>query len=306
MSGVSNNIENSSKTTASGEVSKVGGQIAPVWRWLLGIGGSENRTDAEARRHFLVGIGAIALLLAGIDAVNVLTFTHNQPKIGVVPPIIGEATSWIAMLAFAWLPWLALQRRPLSSRPLWLLVAVHFTAATMFSAFHVAGIILLRKAIYALAGHSYRFDPIVPGFLYEWRKDVLAYVVFAAIFWVTERLMRPLPHFAPANAIFDIRDGARIIRVRLDDILAVASAGNYVEFVLRDGRKPLMRSALSAMESELGPRGFLRTHRSWLVNSAQVTGLKPEGSGDYAVELGTLSVPLSRRFPDALAKLRGG
>ena len=36
-----------------------------------------------------------------------------------------------------------------------------------------------------------------------------------------------------------------------------------------------------------------------------MTALKPEGSGDYAVELETLTVPLSRRFPDALAKLRG-
>jgi DNA-binding LytR/AlgR family response regulator len=38
----------------------------------------------------------------------------------------------------------------------------------------------------------------------------------------------------------------------------------------------------------------------------QMTGLKPEGSGDYTIELGGLSVPLSRRFPEALAKLRAG
>jgi DNA-binding LytR/AlgR family response regulator len=103
---------------------------------------------------------------------------------------------------------------------------------------------------------------------------------------------------------FDIRDGAKLTRVRLDDILAIASAGNYVEFVLRDGRRLLMRTPLSALESELGPRGFVRTHRSWLINAERVTALKPEGSGDYAVELETLNVPLSRRFPEALAKLR--
>jgi len=91
-----------------------------------------------------------------------------------------------------------------------------------------------------------------------------------------------------------------------DQVLAIASAGNYVEFVLRDGRKLLMRSPLSALENELSPRGFLRTHRSWLVNAGQVTALKPEGSGDYTVELGSLAAPLSRRFPAALARLRGG
>ena len=57
--------------------------------------------------------------------------------------------------------------------------------------------------------------------------------------------------------------------MRLDEVLAIVSAGNYVEFVLRDGRRLLMRSSLSALEGELGPRGFLRTHRSWLVNAEQ-------------------------------------
>jgi DNA-binding LytR/AlgR family response regulator len=66
-----------------------------------------------------------------------------------------------------------------------------------------------------------------------------------------------------------------------------------------------MRATLSALESELNPLGFVRTHRSWLLNVRQVTGLDPAGSGNYAVRLGELTVPLSRRFPEALAKLRG-
>jgi DNA-binding LytR/AlgR family response regulator len=55
----------------------------------------------------------------------------------------------------------------------------------------------------------------------------------------------------------------------------------------------------------MAEHGFVRTHRSWLVNPARVTGLRPEGSGDYAVELGAVEAPLSRRFPQALAALRG-
>jgi DNA-binding LytR/AlgR family response regulator len=35
-----------------------------------------------------------------------------------------------------------------------------------------------------------------------------------------------------------------------------------------------------------------------------MSGLRPDGSGDYTVELGLLEAPLSRRFPDALAKLK--
>jgi DNA-binding LytR/AlgR family response regulator len=75
--------------------------------------------------------------------------------------------------------------------------------------------------------------------------------------------------------------------------------------MLSDGRRLLMRSPLSAVEAELAPRGFIRTHRSWLINPRRMTALRPEGSGDYCIELGSLSVPLSRRFPEALARLRG-
>ena len=81
----------------------------------------------------------------------------------------------------------------------------------------------------------------------------------------------------------------------------VCSGASHRYFRMRSATS----SPLSTLEGELGPRGFLRTHRSWLVNARQMTALRPEGSGDYTVELGSLKAPLSRRFPDALAKLRG-
>jgi DNA-binding LytR/AlgR family response regulator len=90
----------------------------------------------------------------------------------------------------------------------------------------------------------------------------------------------------------------------MENILAVRSAGNYVEFILTDDRRPLMRSSLAAIQQALATHGFVRTHKSWLVNEARVAGLRPEGSGDYTIELGALEAPLSRRFPEALAALR--
>ena len=93
------------------------------------------------------------------------------------------------------------------------------------------------------------------------------------------------------TSTFDIRDGAKLTRVRLEDILAISSAGNYMEFFLADGRRLLMRAPLHGVEDELGPRGFVRTHRSWLVNGRKVTTLKPDGSGDYTVELGVPDRP---------------
>ena len=68
-----------------------------------------------------------------------------------------------------------------------------------------------------------------------------------------------------------------------------------------------MRATLSSVESALAGAGFVRTHRSWLANPAHVTEIEAEGSGDYGIGLtdGT-RLPLSRRYPEALARLRAG
>jgi DNA-binding LytR/AlgR family response regulator len=192
-------------------------------------------------------------------------------------------------------------------RPRWKLL-IHLPVALMFALCHVGGFVLLRKLVYRVAGHIYDFGAFVPHFLYEVRKDALGYALFIAGFALIEHLLRQqqLIETPGQSLTFSIRDGAKLIRVRMDEIVAVTSAGNYVEFLLRDGRRPLMRTPLSAIEGEFGPRGFVRTHRSWVVNASAVTGLTPEGSGDYTVELGELAVPLSRRFPAALEMLRRG
>jgi DNA-binding LytR/AlgR family response regulator len=202
---------------------------------------------------------------------------------------------------------LAWRVAPPNTRPYWRLL-LHVPAALIFSFFHVGGFLLLRKLIYWLAGSHYGFGaPFADQFVYELRKDAFGYVLFVGAFTLLAHLLRQKPQeFARESQVFDIRDGARLIRVRMDEIVAVTSAGNYVEFLLRDGRRPLMRSPLSVIETEFAPRGFVRTHRSWVVNASAVTGLKPEGSGDYTVELGAVAAPLSRRYPQALVQLRDG
>ena len=47
----------------------------------------------------------------------------------------------------------------------------------------------------------------------------------------------------------------------MDDILAATSAGNYVEFILADGRRPLMRVTLAAVEGEITAIRMILTGR---------------------------------------------
>ena len=296
----------------SAAVSQARGDGRSVARGLLrgfGATGAAFGASGEPRKQFLLGVAAVAGLVAITNTINVFTIVHNFPEQGLAEPIVLEGSSWITILLFLWIPWLALRTAPVESRPLWRIAATHIPSAVAFSLAHVAGFVFIRQAAFWAMGSQYGYSPLTNEFLYEFRKDALGYVLVIVIFWGVGRLLRgesPGPAPTPAPDHFDIRDGARLTRVRTDDILAVTSADNYVEFILRDGRRLMMRKALTAIENELGPRGFLRTHRSWLINAGQMTALKPEGSGDYSVELGTLSVPLSRRFPDALAKLRAG
>lgn len=291
------------------------GQASGDQRSLAGTTGKSSGTSGgpfgmtgEERswlgRAWLLG----ACLIGSIAVVNVLTIQHDVPELGLLPPSIWEASSALVTLAIFLIP-AGMALWMIRTRPRWwIAVPAHLLAVFIYSALHVSGFVALRKAAYALLLHQhYQFGPLSTEFPYEFRKDMMAYGLASIIYWLALRRsgQKPAEATAPAQpATFDIQDGARLIRVPVSEILAVRSAGNYAEFVLADGRRPLTRSSLSAALEGLAAHGFVRTHKSWLVNKARVTGLKPEGSGDYAVELGELEVPLSRRFPEALAVLR--
>ena len=270
---------------------------------VFGLSGEERQGIARA---WLLGVA----LISSICVVNVLTIRHDAPRLGTLGPAIWEVSSALVTFAIFAIPaGVALWTTRTSPR-WWRAAPVHLVAVLIYSVLHVSGFVALRKLAYIVLMHEpYQFGPLSSEFPYEFRKDMMAYGLASIIYYLSlrrsAREAATSAQEAPSAASFDIRDGARLVRVPTAEILAVRSAGNYAEFLLADGRRPLMRSSLGALEDALSAHGFLRTHRSWLVNPARVTGLKPEGSGDYAVELGTVEAPLSRRFPGALAALRG-
>lgn len=261
---------------------------------------------------FLRGWVVIAAVAVVVTVVNALTVQVDAPQVARWKPWVWEATSAVSILVAAGIAWWTARRAPPDDsvladgwRSIGLFAATHLIGLLVFSIVHVAGFVVLRQAAYAAVGAGpYEFDGLAERFVYELRKDTLSYSAFVATFWLARRL-RQVRTTTIRPVSFDIRDGARIIRAPLDDILAVTAAGNYVEFVLADGRRPLMRATLAAVEVELERFGFVRVHRSWLVNAARATGLRPEGSGDWTVELGAIEAPVSRRFPEALARLKG-
>jgi hypothetical protein len=264
---------------------------------------------------------ALAIALIGlVTFVNVMTILDDARSRGVTLPLslplTLEVTSSLAALLCVFIIAYAVHLAPPGRGPLWRTIAVHVVGSLAFSAAHVGLMVLFRTVIFGLSGKPYHWSPAeLP---YEYRKDLLTYAVVGVLFWLLSRRAIP-PAQAPANApkdtavadpvapaAFDIRDGASILRVPVREILAAQAAGNYVEFALEDGRRPLMRGSMAAVEAALAPHGFVRTHRSWLVNAARVRALTAAGSGDFRLDLGcSLTAPLSRRYRAALARIRG-
>ncbi|MDX5330437.1 MAG: LytTR family DNA-binding domain-containing protein, partial [Caulobacteraceae bacterium] len=223
---------------------------------------------ARGRRHLRLGWAVIIAVAGAVCLLNVLGYTRDG-RAPVVDHLVYEGSSWIAISLLAWAPFLVWRWG--ARRPWPLALVAHALAALAFAVAHIGLFILLRAAAFSALGKPYDLTAAIAQFRHEVWKDLLAYGLLVGAYALIGYLDRD--RRAPAAEMFDIRDGARLVRTRLDEIVAISAAGNYAEFHLRDGRRPLMRSSLSALEAELDARGFVRTHRSWLVNGQAVTAL---------------------------------
>lgn len=86
----------------------------------------------------------------------------------------------------------------------------------------------------------------------------------------------------------------------------IGSAGNYA-VVHWSGREGLLRETLSALETRLSPLGFVRSHRSTLVNLARVQELSPLNDGAWRLTLASgEELVVSRSYrEDFIARFRG-
>jgi hypothetical protein len=219
----------------------------------------------------------------------------------------------LALLPLVW--WVEPRLRP--ARRGWPRALLgHAVALLLFSALHLLLMFGLRKFLFGLAGLDYHMRPPMVEFVYELRKDALVYASFLALITLESYRARrspatppPMAPAEPADAAgaerLALRDGARLDWVEPTAIRWIEAAGNYVE-IHAEGRSHLVRGTLAAFEERLTPRGFVRIHRSRLVNGARVRGIETKPSGDFTVLLDRdLSVAGSRRYRDQLVAALG-
>lgn len=103
----------------------------------------------------------------------------------------------------------------------------------------------------------------------------------------------------PAPRRVVVKSPGRLLFIDVADIDWVEAASYYA--CLHIGREThVIRRTLSELERDLGD-GFLRIHRSTIVNLARVRGLELQSSGEHAVVLRSgAELPVSRRYRKAL------
>jgi len=81
-----------------------------------------------------------------------------------------------------------------------------------------------------------------------------------------------------------IKARGKILFINLSDVVAVQAKGNYVS-LQRSGSSNLLRKSISAVAEKLEPQGFIRIHRSILVNTSFVEEIRPYSTGEYGLRV---------------------
>ena len=95
----------------------------------------------------------------------------------------------------------------------------------------------------------------------------------------------------------------RILFLELAEIVAVQAEGNYVSLQHRPNPY-LLRESLSSMAEKLKPYGFIRIHRSVVVNISAVVEIQPLPTGEYRLLVkGGKEYLVTRTYKDSLRDL---
>ena len=114
---------------------------------------------------------------------------------------------------------------------------------------------------------------------------------FASRRTASERAARLLEFMPHLNAIaqqrsskIGIKSNGRILFIDPRDVAVVEAEGNYV-LLQREKGSDLLRESISTIAEKLKPYGFIRIHRSVLVNAAFVQDIRPCSTGEYELRL---------------------
>ena len=121
------------------------------------------------------------------------------------------------------------------------------------------------------------------------------------------RLVKILPHLemlvSRLSSKIAIKANGRILFVDPSNVAVVEAQGNYV-LLQRQSGSYLLRESISTVAEKLKPYGFIRIHRSVLVNSSFIEEIQPWPTGEYVLRIrGGKELTVTRTFKKNLSSI---
>jgi two-component system, LytTR family, response regulator len=107
----------------------------------------------------------------------------------------------------------------------------------------------------------------------------------------------------PQSLRLAIKVKGKILFINLGDVVAIQAKGKCVS-LQRNGSSYLLRESISVVAERLATHGFIRIHRSVLVNTSFVEEIRPLSTGEYCLRVeGGMEYTVSRTYKKNLQLL---
>ena len=94
---------------------------------------------------------------------------------------------------------------------------------------------------------------------------------------------------SPTENLLLLKSGTTIQQINTQTVLYIESMKDYIQIHFEDGKKSMIKYKISQLENEL-PTGFIRAHKSFIVNTKKVTVY-----GTSQLEIGNICIPVGLR-----------
>ncbi|MEP7094333.1 MAG: LytTR family DNA-binding domain-containing protein [Flavobacterium sp.] len=150
------------------------------------------------------------------------------------------------------------------------------------------------KTIFTTAYREFAIE----GFELEAVDYILKPITFERFFKAIERVLRQDSEIKE-EAFIMLKSNGLQHKIFLKTILFFESQGNDVKVVLKEGKCLVAKHKITDLEVFLDSKGFLRIHRSFLINSNAVTAL-----GNNELILSSFSIPIGRSYKENYERFR--
>jgi two-component system, LytTR family, response regulator len=150
-------------------------------------------------------------------------------------------------------------------------------------------VFVTAHAEHALAAfEKHAADYVLKPFSSDRVNQALEFAFRRTAYERTARLIELMPHLRALTEQFGtniaIKSNGRILFIDPSDVVVVQAQGNYV-LLQRQKGSDLLRESISVVAQKLKAYGFVRIHRSVLVNAAFVQEIQPCATGEYQLRL---------------------